>query len=146
MHTLWGVDSPLFRTYFLFLQKIWSITFFASYVAVRYNGHPPHSGSWRCLMFNYCCAECNRIINRADSRFAPSQWEMALLCNDVFHWLGPRERERERLSLSAFLRTEDIEVHIVHISRLIITYTVKCRYNAVFGVQEIDRVIAVTAL
>ena len=25
-------------------------------------------------------------------------------------------------------------------------YTVKCRYNAVFGVQEIDRVIAVTAL
>ena len=23
-------------------------------------------------------------------------------------------------------------------------YTVKCRYNAVFGVQEIDRVIAVT--
>ena len=26
------------------------------------------------------------------------------------------------------------------------SYTVKCRYNAVFGVQEIDRVIAVTAL
>ena len=25
-------------------------------------------------------------------------------------------------------------------------YTVKCCYNAVFGVQEIDRVIAVTAL
>ena len=24
--------------------------------------------------------------------------------------------------------------------------TVKCRYNAVFGVQEMDRVIAVTAL
>ena len=24
--------------------------------------------------------------------------------------------------------------------------TVKCRYNTVFGVQEIDRVIAVTAL
>ena len=28
---------------------------------------------------------CNRI--RADSRFAPSQWETALLCNDVSHWL-----------------------------------------------------------
>ena len=25
---------------------------------------------------------------RADSRFAPSQWEAALLCNDVSHWLG----------------------------------------------------------
>ena len=24
---------------------------------------------------------------RADFRFAPSQWETALLCNDVFHWL-----------------------------------------------------------
>ena len=27
-------------------------------------------------------------IYRADSRFAPSQWETALLCNDVSHWLG----------------------------------------------------------
>ena len=24
----------------------------------------------------------------ADTRFAPSQWETALLCNDVSHWLG----------------------------------------------------------
>ena len=36
-----------------------------------------------------------------------------------FNW------ERERLSLSAFVRTEDIGVHIVHISRLIITYTLE---------------------
>ena len=28
------------------------------------------------------------IYARADSRFAPSQWETALLCNDVSHWLG----------------------------------------------------------
>ena len=27
-------------------------------------------------------------IHRADSRFAPSQWGTALLCNDVYHWLG----------------------------------------------------------
>ena len=27
---------------------------------------------------------------RADSGFAPSQWEMALLCNDVSHWLGAK--------------------------------------------------------
>ena len=25
---------------------------------------------------------------RADYRFVPSQWETALLCNDVSHWLG----------------------------------------------------------
>ena len=36
-----------------------------------------------------------------------------------------RERERERLSLSAFLGTEDIGVRIVHISRVIITYTLE---------------------
>ena len=28
------------------------------------------------------------LFSSADSRFAPSQWETALLCNDVFHWLG----------------------------------------------------------
>ena len=27
-------------------------------------------------------------LSWADSRFAPSQWETALLCNDVSHWLG----------------------------------------------------------
>ena len=27
-------------------------------------------------------------IWEADFRFAPSQWETALLCNDVFRWLG----------------------------------------------------------
>ena len=26
--------------------------------------------------------------NRADSRFAASQWETALLCNDISHWLS----------------------------------------------------------
>ena len=27
-------------------------------------------------------------INRADSRFAPSQWETVLVCNNICHWLG----------------------------------------------------------
>ena len=27
------------------------------------------------------------IVCKADSRFAPSQWETVLLCNDVSHWL-----------------------------------------------------------
>ena len=29
-----------------------------------------------------------QLNNRADSKLAPSQWEMALFCNDVSHWLG----------------------------------------------------------
>ena len=33
--------------------------------------------------------------------------------------------ETERLSLSAFLGTEDIGVHVVHISRVVITYTLE---------------------
>ena len=28
------------------------------------------------------------LYARADFRFGPSQWETALLCNDVSHWLG----------------------------------------------------------
>ena len=44
------------------------------------------------------------------------------IAQDMYSWY---ERERERLSLSAFLRTEDIRVHKVHISRLIITYTLE---------------------
>ena len=27
-------------------------------------------------------------VHRADTGLAPSQWQTALLCNDVFHWLG----------------------------------------------------------
>ena len=30
----------------------------------------------------------NAMYYRADSRFASSQWETALLYNDVSHWLG----------------------------------------------------------
>ena len=32
-------------------------------------------------------SDADNIIGRAYSRFAPSQWETALLCNDVSHWL-----------------------------------------------------------
>ena len=38
----------------------------------------------RCYHTSVACL----IKYRADSRFAPSQWETALLCNDVSHWLG----------------------------------------------------------
>ena len=34
------------------------------------------------------CSGLELSSARADSRFAPSQWETALLCNDVSHWLG----------------------------------------------------------
>ena len=34
------------------------------------------------------CAYIIGLLYRADSRFTPSQWEMALLCNKVSHLLG----------------------------------------------------------
>ena len=44
------------------------------------------------LIFDVHCyswlADLHIKCLRADSRLAPSQWEMALLCNDVSHWLG----------------------------------------------------------
>ena len=33
----------------------------------------------------------DKICLRADSTFGPSQWETALLCNDVSHWLGAKQ-------------------------------------------------------
>ena len=47
-----------------------------------------------CLSFSmlthmHCIMHTPKIvIFRADSRFAPSQWETALFCNDISHWLG----------------------------------------------------------
>ena len=35
--------------------------------------------------------------SRADSRFAPSQWETALLCKDVSHWLGASQETALRV-------------------------------------------------
>ena len=41
------------------------------------------------VLIEYTGLSTGRI--RADSRFAPSQWETALLCNDGSHWLGPSQ-------------------------------------------------------
>ena len=56
---MWGVFCEF---------KVWSVFCLVYWSAVHWNG--------------------SAIIFRADSRFAPSQWETALLCNAVSHWLG----------------------------------------------------------
>ena len=40
------------------------------------------------LKYQHKANDCINIIIRDDSRFAPSQWETALLCNNVSHWMG----------------------------------------------------------
>ena len=57
--------------------------------------------SWRTDKIGRSGKEDQRINDRADSRFAPSQWETALLCNNVSHWLGA---SLESAWICAFLR------------------------------------------
>ena len=56
-----------------------------------------HGSLNRYTSVDYLASECmawvlqsfpGQSFNRADSRFAPSQWETVSLCNDVSHWLG----------------------------------------------------------
>ena len=42
----------------------------------------------QCVKFVLICYYALSLDIRADSMFVPSQWETALLCNDVSHWLG----------------------------------------------------------
>ena len=44
----------------------------------------------RCVLVIYCVLRFGHSYIRADYRFAPSQRETALLCNDVSHWLGAK--------------------------------------------------------
>ena len=49
------------------------------------------SSSYKWSFYDECCIPNHMSYEsyyRADSRFALSQWETALLCNDVSHWLG----------------------------------------------------------
>ena len=46
-------------------------------------------------------------VRRADSRFAPSQWETALLCNDVSHWLGANLETAPSSDLTKYLGTNN---------------------------------------
>ena len=66
----------------LALCQLWSIVV----------GHEGHMQEMPLLVFLHAtsCSQFYRWLwqCRADCRFAPSQWETALLCNDVFHWLG----------------------------------------------------------
>ena len=45
-------------------------------------------GTIRIIHYETSHVSMNMANIRADSKFASSQWETALLCNDVSHWLG----------------------------------------------------------
>ena len=59
---------PCYRHMILFVPVDWSVPY----------------DIWNNVLLNLNATQSHR----ADSRFSPSQWETALLCNDVSHWLG----------------------------------------------------------
>ena len=77
----WCLDSKTWHTSGpkIALQNLNPFTFFGKNVlpATREN-----------LGMGYTMCRFGKKNTRVDSRFAPSQWETALLCKDVSHWLG----------------------------------------------------------
>ena len=51
---------------------------------------------------NHCYKyiKCIASMFRADSKLGPSQWETALLCNDISHWLGANLESTLMLSVT----------------------------------------------
>ena len=70
------------------------------------------------------CRIFPRVTKRAAIMLQIEIYNLKFLAT-IFQYWRAWERERERLSLSAFLGTKDIGVHIVHISRVTITYTLE---------------------
>ena len=85
--------------------------------------------------FVLCCYIIKLPFSGVNSFITSSIWRFGGFkireCLIWLYWLFVRhcqlseKNRRERLSLSAFLGTEDIAVHIVHISCLIITFTLE---------------------
>ena len=46
-------------------------------------------------------------------RFAPSQWEVALLCNNVSHWLGASLEPAQHYYCWNSVKADDIPVHSI---------------------------------
>ena len=63
--------------------------------------------------------------DRADSSFVPNQWEMALLCNDICHWLGTNRISPVMMNL---------ENCIIHIEML--PFIISVTYQSIFGVSN----------
>ena len=62
----------------VFVSLHWCLALFKLWL----NKKEKYLGKMLLHLLNFSIHSC-----RADSRFAPSQWETALLCNDVSHWL-----------------------------------------------------------
>ena len=76
--------------WFMLIKSIINKTGMFSRISVQNKAiyHQRHAFSYRSLRVKPAHMQFYLKKYRVDSRFVPSQWEMALLCNDVSHWLG----------------------------------------------------------
>ena len=68
--------------------------------------------SWIIIMQLVMVVSIYHMRYRGDSRFVPSQWETAMLCNDVSHWLDaglqPALKYTEKSSSSIYNTENDL--------------------------------------
>ena len=67
---------------------------------------------------------------RANSRFAPSQWETALLCNNITHWLGASLESALKFHVSIEVSLDTLYVYTLYIYMLKIlnTFSLRSQY------------------
>ena len=82
------------------------------------------SGSTRILIWNVVPWGISSGHNiSADSRFAPSQWETVLLCNDVSHWLGASlESAPQYYNQCIWFQTHFVDRKLFHFDRYFLDF------------------------
>ena len=83
------------------------------------------------LCFQLITKSCGLSIYRADSRFVPSQWETALPCNDVSHWMGANLESALILHTSGLLRWDhrNPDLSAEYVGNLVTYYICKTKLN-----------------
>ena len=112
--------------------------------------HPiarPHGQAMGCLLWLFCTELTmlwwDHTVSLHCCAVIQTSWPAVPVMTRLSSCLYPRW---SALSARCYLNTGPSEFELLWPLSSIWINTVKCRYNAVFGVQEIDRVIAVTAL
>ena len=96
---------------------------YAASILSSIDDHKLHA--WHGLfLFHVLISTSIYMYIRADSRFAPSQWETALLCNGVSHWLGASLKSALCIYVDAMCRGSIFVIHctwVLHLSYLFVS-------------------------
>ena len=77
-----GINDAWYHMYMIYSTWLWE-----AHIMMHWD--PVDQKLWNIKYGNeMCLGQSTCKYARDDSRFVPNQWETALLCNDVSHWLG----------------------------------------------------------